>query len=215
MNILFLGAPGCGKGTQSKILIKEYGIPQISTGDLLRDEIKTGSELGKELQEIMSSGKFVSDELVLSLVSKKISQDECKPGFILDGYPRNISQAKSLDGLFIEKNINLEYVFLIDVPFETLIERCTGRLLCDSCDYIGNMDRGENIGDTCHKCDKGKLYQRKDDAEETVKNRLNVYQEQTAPIIDFYQSKGILHKMIGGNDPAELSNKIASVLKAS
>ena len=215
MNILFLGAPGCGKGTQSKILIKEYGIPQISTGDLLRDEIKTGSELGKELQEIMSSGKFVSDELVLSLVSKKITQDECKPGFILDGYPRNISQAKSLDGLFIEKNINLEYVFLIDVPFETLIERCTGRLLCDSCDYIGNMDRGENIGDTCHKCDKGKLYQRKDDAEETVKNRLNVYQEQTAPIIDFYQSKGILHKMIGGNDPAELSNKIASVLKAS
>ena len=202
MNILFLGAPGCGKGTQSKILIKEYGIPQISTGDLLRDEIKTGSELGKELQEIMSSGKFVSDELVLSLVSKKITQDECKPGFILDGYPRNISQAKSLDGLFIEKNINLEYVFLIDVPFETLIERCTGRLLCDSCDYIGNMDRGENIGDTCHKCDKGKLYQRKDDAEETVKNRLNVYQEQTAPIIDFYQSKGILHKMIGGNDPA-------------
>ena len=215
MNILFLGAPGCGKGTQSKILIKEYGIPQISTGDLLRDEIKTGSELGKELQEIMSSGEFVSDELVLSLVSKKITQDECKPGFILDGYPRNISQAKSLDGLFIEKNINLEYVFLIDVPFETLIERCTGRLLCDSCDYIGNMDRGENIGDKCHKCDKGKLYQRKDDAEETVKNRLNVYQEQTAPIIDFYQSKGILHKMIGGNDPAELSNKIASVLKAS
>ena len=215
MNILFLGAPGCGKGTQSKILIKEYGIPQISTGDLLRDEIKTGSNLGKEFQEIMSSGKFVSDELVLSLVSKKITQDECKPGFILDGYPRNISQAKSLDGLFIEKNINLEYVFLIDVPFETLIERCTGRLLCDSCDYIGNMDRGENIADTGHKCDKGKLYQRKDDTEETVKSRLNVYQEQTAPIIDFYQSKGILHKMIGGNDPAELSNKIASVLKAS
>ena len=215
MNILFLGAPGCGKGTQSKILIKEYGIPQISTGDLLRDEIKTGSNLGKELQEIMSSGKFVSDELVLSLVSKKITQDECKPGFILDGYPRNISQAKSLDGLFIEKNINLEYVFLIDVPFETLIERCTGRLLCDSCDYIGNMDRGENIADTCHKCDKGKLFQRKDDTEETVKNRLNVYQEQTAPIIDFYQSKGILHKMIGGNDPAELSSKITSVLKTN
>ena len=101
MNILFLGAPGCGKGTQSKILIKEYGIPQISTGDLLREEIKAGSNLGKELQEIMSSGKFVSDELVLSLVSKKIMQDECKSGFILDGYPRNISQAISLDDLFV------------------------------------------------------------------------------------------------------------------
>lgn len=214
MNILFLGAPGCGKGTQSKILIKEYKIPQISTGDLLREEIKSGSSLGKELQDIMSSGKFVSDKLVLSLVSKKITQDECKPGFILDGYPRNISQAESLDALFLEKNISLEYVFLIDVPFETLIKRCTGRLLCNNCDYIGNMDRGERIDDKCDKCEKGILYQREDDKEETVKNRLNVYQEQTAPIIEFYQSKGILHKMIGGNDPAELSSKIASVLKA-
>ena len=212
MNILFLGAPGCGKGTQSKMLIKEFGIPQISTGDLLREEIKAGSSLGQELQEIMSTGKFVSDELVLSLVSKKIMQDECKSGFILDGYPRNISQAKSLDSLFTEKNIKLEYVFLIDVPFDTLIERCTGRLLCTTCDYIGNTDKGDKIGD---KCEEGVLYQREDDKEETVKNRLNVYQEQTAPIIDFYKSKGILHKMIGGNDPVELSSKIASVLKAN
>ena len=212
MNILFLGAPGCGKGTQSKMLIKEFGIPQISTGDLLREEIKAGSSLGQELQEIMSTGKFVSDELVLSLVSKKIMQDECKSGFILDGYPRNISQAKSLDSLFTEKNIKLEYVFLIDVPFDTLIERCTGRLLCTTCDYIGNTDKGDKIGD---KCEEGVLYQREDDKEETVKTRLNVYQEQTAPIIDFYKSKGILHKMIGGNDPKELSNKIRSALTAS
>ena len=212
MNILFLGAPGCGKGTQSKMLIKEFGIPQISTGDLLREEIKAGSSLGQELQEIMSTGKFVSDELVLSLVSKKIMQDECKSGFILDGYPRNISQAKSLDSLFTEKNIKLEYVFLIDVPFDTLIERCTGRLLCTTCDYIGNTDKGDKIGD---KCEEGVLYQREDDKVETVKNRLNVYQEQTAPIIDFYKSKGILHKMIGGNDPKELSNKIRSTLATS
>ena len=212
MNILFLGAPGCGKGTQSKMLIKEFGIPQISTGDLLREEIKAGSSLGQELQEIMSTGKFVSDELVLSLVSKKIMQDECKSGFILDGYPRNISQAKSLDSLFTEKNIKLEYVFLIDVPFDTLIERCTGRLLCTTCDYIGNTDKGDKIGD---KCEEGVLYQREDDKEETVKNRLKVYQEQTAPIIDFYNSKGILHKMIGGNDPKELSNKIRSALATS
>ena len=115
MNILFLGAPGCGKGTQSKIIIKKYNIPQISTGDLLREEIKKGSNLGNEIQEIMSSGKFVNDELVLSLVSKKLGQDECKNGFILDGYPRNIAQAKSLDKLFITKNILLEYVFLIDL----------------------------------------------------------------------------------------------------
>ena len=214
MNILFLGAPGCGKGTQSKIIIKKYNIPQISTGDLLREEIKEGSNLGNEIQEIMSSGKFVNDELVLSLVSKKLGQDECKSGFILDGYPRNITQAKSLDKLFITKNISLEYVFLIDVPFETLIARCTGRVLCNSCDYIGNMDKGEKIDDSCPKCTDGKLYQREDDKEETVKKRLGVYQEQTAPIIDYYAKKNILHKFAGGNDPSSLSNKILQIINS-
>jgi len=178
----------------------------------LREEIKGGSSLGKEIQDIMSTGKFVSDDLVLSLVSKKLGQDECKKGFILDGYPRNISQAKSLDELFTAKNISLEYVFLIDVPFETLIERCTGRLLCTSSGYIGNTDRGEKVGDKCEG--GGELYQREDDKEETVKNRLNVYQEQTAPIIEFYQNKNILHKMIGGNDPALLSSKILEIIKS-
>tara|TARA_B100000953_G_scaffold178168_1_gene146721 strand:- start:2014 stop:2658 length:645 start_codon:yes stop_codon:yes gene_type:complete len=214
MNILFLGAPGCGKGTQSKIIIKKYNIPQISTGDLLREEIKEGSNLGNEIQEIMSSGKFVNDELVLSLVSKKLGQDECKNGFILDGYPRNITQAKSLDKLFITKNISLEYVFLIDVPFETLIARCTGRVLCNSCDYIGNMDRGEKIDDSCPKCTDGKLYQREDDKEETVKKRLDVYQEQTAPIIDYYAKKNILHKFVGGDNPSSLSNKILQIINS-
>ncbi len=209
MNILFLGAPGCGKGTQSKILIEKHGIPQISTGDLLREEIKSGSNLGKELQDIMSSGKFVSDELVLSLVSKKIMQDECKKGFILDGYPRNISQAKSLDSLFLEKNIKLEYVFLIDVPFDNLIKRCTGRLLCTTCDYIGNMDKGEKVGD---KCENGELYQREDDKEETVKKRLDVYQEQTAPIIEFYDKKNILHTIGGQKEPSQISEEILKIL---
>ncbi|MEC7832167.1 MAG: adenylate kinase [Pseudomonadota bacterium] len=209
MNILFLGAPGCGKGTQSKILIEKHGIPQISTGDLLREEIKAGSNLGKELQDIMSSGKFVSDELVLSLVSKKIIQDECKKGFILDGYPRNISQAKSLDSLFLEKNIKLEYVFLIDVPFDNLIKRCTGRLLCTTCDYIGNMDKGEKVGD---KCENGELYQREDDKEETVKKRLDVYQEQTAPIIEFYDKKNILHTIGGQKEPSQISEEILKIL---
>jgi len=209
VNILFLGAPGCGKGTQSKILIEKHGIPQISTGDLLREEIKAGSNLGKKLQDIMSSGKFVSDELVLSLVSKKIMQDECKKGFILDGYPRNISQAKSLDSLFLEKNIKLEYVFLIDVPFDNLIKRCTGRLLCTTCDYIGNMDKGEKVGD---KCENGELYQREDDKEETVKKRLDVYQEQTAPIIEFYDKKNILHTIGGQKEPSQISEEILKIL---
>jgi len=214
MNILFLGAPGCGKGTQSKIIIKKYNIPQISTGDLLRLEIKSESSLGDEIKDIMASGKFVSDDLVLSLVSKKIEQDECKNGFILDGYPRNISQAESLDTLLKEKNIELEHVFLIDVPTETLIKRCTGRLVCNNCGYIGNTDRGEKPNDNCSQCSSGKLTQREDDKEETVRNRLKVFDEQTAPIISFYSEKSILHKLIGGDNPSVLSNKITEILKA-
>ena len=211
MKILFLGAPGCGKGTQSKILIERYGIPQISTGDLLREEMGSKSDLGAKIKDIMAKGEFVDDELVLSLVSKKIESEECKRGFILDGFPRNLTQAKSLDVLLSRISKGIDYVMLIDVPDEVLIERCTGRLLCDTCDYIGNKDRGENIGDPCPVAE-GTLYQRDDDKEDTVRNRLKVFKEQTSPIIDFYQDKGILQRLVGGNDPKLLSNKIIEIL---
>ena len=213
MKILFLGAPGCGKGTQSKKIIKKYNIPQISTGDLLREEIKSGSEIGEEIKNIMSTGQFVSDDLVVSLVSKKIDSQECENGFILDGFPRNISQANNLDRMFEEKNLCLDHVILIDVPEEDLVARCTGRLLCDTCDYIGNTDKGEKVGDKCPVAE-GTLYQRDDDKEETVRNRLKVYHEQTSPIIDFYEKKGILNKFVGGNDPDALASKIEAVLIA-
>ena len=213
MKILFLGAPGCGKGTQSKKIIKKYNIPQISTGDLLREEIKSGSEIGEEIKNIMSTGQFVSDDLVVSLVSKKIDSPECGNGFILDGFPRNISQANNLDRMFEEKNLCLDHVILIDVPEEDLVARCTGRLLCDTCDYIGNTDKGEKVGDKCPIAE-GTLYQRDDDKEETVRNRLKVYHEQTSPIIDFYEKKGILKKFVGGNDPDALASKIEAVLIA-
>jgi len=213
MKILFLGAPGCGKGTQSKKIIKKYNIPQISTGDLLREEIKSGSEIGEEIKSIMSTGQFVSDDLVVSLVSKKIDSPECENGFILDGFPRNISQANNLDRMFEEKNLCLDHVILIDVPEEDLVARCTGRLLCDTCDYIGNTDKGEKVGDKCPVAE-GTLYQRDDDKEETVRNRLKVYHEQTSPIIDFYEKKGILKKFVGGNDPDALASKIEAVLIA-
>ncbi len=211
MNILFLGAPGCGKGTQSKILIEKYGIPQISTGDLLREEMGSESDLGKKLKNIMAKGEFVDDELVLSLVSKKIESIECKSGFILDGFPRNLSQAKSLDILLNEMSKSIDHVLFIDVPDEVLIERCTGRLLCDTCDYIGNKDRGENVGDPCPVA-KGTLYQREDDKEETVRNRLEVFKDQTQPIIEFYKEKGTLTKLIGGNDPKLLAGKISKII---
>ena len=213
MKILFLGAPGCGKGTQSKKIIKKYNIPKISTGDLLREEIKSGSAIGEEIKNIMSTGQFVNDDLVVSLVSKKIDSQECENGFILDGFPRNISQANNLDRMFEEKNLCLDHVILIDVPDEDLVARCTGRLLCDTCDYIGNTDKGEKVGDKCPVAE-GTLYQRDDDKEETVRNRLKVYHEQTSPIIDFYEKKGILKKFVGGNDPDALASKIEAVLIA-
>ncbi len=211
MNILFLGAPGCGKGTQAKAIIKKFSIPQISTGDLLRSEIKAESELGMEIKNIISTGNFVSDEIVLKLVSNKLKSNECKNGFILDGFPRNLTQAKHLDQLFLELSLKLNYVFLIDVPFDLLIKRCVGRITCDTCgrienEYFSDFKEGDKCGD-------GVFVKRADDNEETVKNRLSVYQEQTQPIIDFYKEKNILHSIVGGEGPAiELTNQIFDIL---
>ena len=213
MNILFLGAPGSGKGTQSKNVETEFNIPQISTGDLLRAETSSGSKMGDELKKIMLSGKFVSDDVVLELVSKKMKSEECKKGFILDGFPRNLSQASSLDSLLDNINIALEYVFLIDVPTELIIKRCVGRITCDTCgqienEYFSNFREGDKCGD-------GKFIKRADDNEETVSNRLKVYEEQTQPIIDFYKEKGILHRIVGGEDgPARLTKEILSIINS-
>ena len=212
MNILFLGAPGSGKGTQSKNIENKFNIPQISTGDLLRAETSSGSEMGQELKKIMSSGQFVSDDIVLQLVSKKISSSECKNGFILDGFPRNLSQASSLDELLKSLDLSIEYVFLIDVPSDLIIKRCVGRITCNTCGKIENEFFSDfKEGD---KCGEGVFVKRADDNEETVSNRLKVYSEQTEPIINFYQKKGVLHRIIGGEDgPQRLTDEIISIIK--
>ena len=213
MNILFLGAPGSGKGTQSKKVETEFNIPQISTGDLLRAETSSGSKTGEDLKKIMTSGKFVSDDIVLELVSKKIKSKECEKGFILDGFPRNFSQASSLDNLLNNINVSLEYVFLIDVPTDLIIKRCVGRITCNSCGQIENEYFSDfREGD---KCGDGVFVKRADDNEETVTNRLKVYTEQTQPIIDFYKEKGILHRIVGGEDgPARLTKEILSIINS-
>tara|TARA_B100001057_G_C22675411_1_gene881579 strand:- start:190 stop:831 length:642 start_codon:yes stop_codon:yes gene_type:complete len=213
MNILFLGAPGSGKGTQSKKVETEFNIPQISTGDLLRAETSSGSKTGEDLKKIMASGKFVSDDIVLELVSKKIKSKECEKGFILDGFPRNFSQASSLDNLLNNINVSLEYVFLIDVPTDLIIKRCVGRITCNSCGQIENEYFSDfREGD---KCGDGVFVKRADDNEETVTNRLKVYTEQTQPIIDFYKEKGILHRIVGREDgPDRLTSEILSIINS-
>ena len=212
MNILFLGAPGSGKGTQSKNIENKFNIPQISTGDLLRAETASESKMGQELKSIMSSGKFVSDDIVLKLVSKKITSGDCKNGFILDGFPRNLSQATSLDSLLNNLDLSIEYVFLIDVPADLIIKRCVGRITCNTCgkienEYFSDFKEGD-------KCGEGVFVKRADDNEETVSNRLKVYAEQTEPIIDFYKKKGVLHRIIGGEDgPQRLTEEITSIIR--
>ena len=212
MNILFLGAPGSGKGTQSKNIENKFNIPQISTGDLLRAETASESKMGQELKSIMSSGKFVSDDIVLKLVSKKITSGDCKNGFILDGFPGNLSQATSLDSLLNNLDLSIEYVFLIDVPADLIIKRCVGRITCNTCGKIENEYFSDfREGD---KCGEGVFVKRADDNEETVSNRLRVYAEQTEPIIDFYEKKGILHRIIGGEDgPQRLTDEIITIIK--
>lgn len=197
MRAILLGPPGCGKGTQAKILIDTYGIPQIATGDILREALKKGTPLGKQAQSYMDKGQLVPDDLVIQIIEERLKQDDCAGGFILDGFPRTIAQAEALDKTLKAMGKTLEHVFNIEVGDDELIKRLTGRRICKACGasyhIIFNPPREEGRCDTC----QGELYQRDDDKEETIRNRLKVYQDQTAPLITFYHEKKILSSIDG------------------
>ena len=212
MRIVLLGAPGAGKGTQAKILIEKYGMPQISTGDLLRAAVSAGTALGKEAKSYMDKGELVPDSVVLGMVEERLKQDDCKKGYILDGFPRNTAQAEALDKMLAALNMSLTAALSVDVPFEDLMKRLTGRRTCKGCGQMYNIFfKAPAKEGVCDKC-SGELYQRDDDKEATIKKRLEVYTAQTEPLIGYYKSKGILKSISGTGSIDEIFKKVTAAL---
>ena len=213
MRIVLLGSPGSGKGTQAQRLTSIYNIPHISTGDLLRAAVSAKTEYGIKAREAMDTGNLVSDDIMLSMIRERLQEEDAKNGFILDGYPRNISQANSLDSLLAEIDQSIQAGLLIDVDFDVLMKRLTGRISCKSCNAVYNRyfspPKTEGV---CDKCGSTELFHRGDDNEETIKNRLTVYQQNTAPVIDFYSDKGMLRRINGVGDMEDITNAIKAEL---
>lgn len=202
MKIIMLGAPGAGKGTQAKMIADKYGVPHISTGDIFRANIKNGTELGMEAKKYMDQGLLVPDELTVRILLDRVAQDDCKNGYVLDGFPRTIPQAEVLDSELTKLGDHIDYAINVDVPDENIVKRMSGRRACLTCGATYHIEhvppRKEGICDVCGS----ELVLRDDDKPETVKNRLNVYHEQTQPLIDFYTEKGVL-KTVDGTVPME------------
>ncbi len=213
MILILLGAPGVGKGTQGELIAKEYGIPQISTGDILRREVKEGTQLGIEAKKYMDSGALVPDDVIVGMMEKRIKEDDCKNGFILDGFPRTVAQAEALDVMLERNGLKLDRVILIDVPKEEIIDRLTGRRVCSKCGAVYHIKNNPpQIEGVCDKC-KGELIQRSDDTREVVENRLNVYERSTMPLIEYYEKTKKLVKINGMGDIGEIFSHIKSVLQ--
>lgn len=212
MKLVLLGPPGAGKGTQAAGIVNEYNIPHISTGDIFRKNIGEGTELGKKAKEYMDKGLLVPDELVVAIVKDRLSEDDCKPGFLLDGFPRTVGQADALDIELKNLGYSLDRVLNIDVDKDELVDRAVGRRICKSCGatYHIKFNKPKQEG-KCDLCD-GDLYQRDDDTKETVSKRIEVYLEQTEPLIDYYVDKGILSNVDGKQDIKKVFSDIVNIL---
>lgn len=197
MNVILLGPPGAGKGTQARQLAERYGIPQLSTGDMLRAAVKAGSEVGLKAKAAMESGGLVTDDIVVGIIGERIKAADCAGGFILDGFPRTVAQAKSLDTMLRERSLRIDHVIDISADIEALVARITGRSTCSKCGegYHSLHKKPTKLG-VCDKCG-GTLATRADDNEDTVRNRLAVYEEQTAPVIDYYRNGGTFKTVDG------------------
>jgi adenylate kinase len=212
MNIILLGPPGAGKGTQAKMLVEKYQIPQISTGDILRAAVKEGSPLGKEAKACMDKGDLVPDSVVIGIVEERIQQPDCAKGYMLDGFPRTVPQAEALDGMLKNLSSQIDHVVSIEVANEELVGRLTGRRTCRDCGagFHVMFDPPDKEG-VCDKCG-GELYQRDDDNVETVTSRLDVYESQTMPLIDYYTAQGKIRPIDGVGEIKEIFVRVTQVL---
>ncbi|MDO4293358.1 MAG: adenylate kinase [Eubacteriales bacterium] len=212
MKIIMLGAPGAGKGTQAKMIAEKYSVPHVSTGDIFRANIKNGTELGKEAKKYMDQGLLVPDELTVRILLDRVAQDDCKKGYVLDGFPRTIPQAEVLDSELEKLGDHIDYAINVDVPDENIVRRMSGRRACLTCGATYHIEhvppKKEGICDACGS----KLVLRDDDKPETVKNRLSVYHEQTQPLIDFYTQKGVLRTVDGTLPMEEVFAAITAIL---
>lgn len=213
MRIILLGPPGAGKGTQAKKMAERLRLVHISTGDILRQNVSSNTDLGKEAKSYMEKGALVPDELVTRMLSERINQPDVKKGFILDGYPRNLNQAEALDEILKQKNMSIDLVIYLDTSDPVIMQRLTGRLVCKTCGanfHIKNMPpKKQGICDYC----AGKLYQRSDDKEETIKARLEVYQKESAPLIQYYQKKEKLSRVLADEEADIVLEKMIRLIE--
>lgn len=213
MNLIFLGPPGAGKGTQAQRICWEYSISQLSTGDLLRSHISKGTELGKEAEKYIHGGNLVPDELIIDIIKEELLLPQYENGYLLDGFPRTLPQAKALDNLLNDLNQKIDIVLALEVPDEVITERLTARRTCTVCNKVYHLVFNPPIVDGKCDLDGADLYQRKDDNEETVVKRLSIYKEQTMPIIDYYKEQNLLQSINGVGRLQDIFKNIKNLLK--
>ena len=213
MRIVFLGAPGSGKGTQAQRLMADYQLPQVSTGDLLRAAVAAGTELGQRAKAAMDAGELVTDDIVLGIIAERLAENDCAKGFILDGYPRNLQQAKDLEPVLADIGQSLDAAVLLDVDLDILMKRLTGRRTCSKTGKLLNVYFSSQAEIDAVTAAGGELVQRADDNEATIANRLKVYREQTEPLIGYYRDAGLLQTVNGEGEMEEVYGRLISALK--